>query len=491
MTGNANSQLKIFFTGSAISLIGMAILGLLNFLIRRKFALSLSVEDFGFLYSALALCSVFLAYLDIGLGQSCTILISKSIASGNNPKAKSYYIHFFLFKLIGGLFVFFCLAVTYRFWMNDFFKYNNPLPYFIIVLLLVIQSVSSAPTAVISALKKFTIKNIGLILNPLAIFIIIYFIYTEPEITIAASTFVIGISVLFLFEFAYVHKFGYKLRLKALKEKNIIPSMLHLSKWVAISTACLSTMYYMDTLMLTYLKGLKSVALYNIALPIMQIAQSMLVFPAVFLPIVSDLWEKHKLREISNIAKLIMSAIAYLLWPIMVTIILTSKILIILIFSSKFTSAAPALIILFGGMIFFCLGNFFMGTLNAGKRPKNVALTIIIACILNIILNTGLIPFFDICGAASATALSYILITIILFFVMRKELKSFYLPIKDNIYTAIIGLICIIAAIYFYSEHGYLKLITIAIIINTAYLILTIPKLRKIYSNMLKIWHQQ
>jgi O-antigen/teichoic acid export membrane protein len=62
--------------------------------------------------------------------------------------------------------------------------------------------------------------------------------------------------------------------------------------WVAVSTAGISSIYYLDTLCLTLLRSLDEVAIYNIALPLMQIAQCLMVFPVVFTPIAAEMWAK-------------------------------------------------------------------------------------------------------------------------------------------------------------------------------------------------------
>ncbi|MCP4179766.1 MAG: oligosaccharide flippase family protein [bacterium] len=419
------NHLTILIKGSIISFLGTGCLGILNYFVRRELALSLNLADFGFIYSVLALCNIFLAYLDMGLGQSAIILISKAFANKLKPLGNRYYLQILLLKFFFAIIVFIILVLTYKFWIVDFLKYSNTTPFFILLSLIVIQAVSSAPGAVTNALKKFALFNTAQILTPITILIIILFCNPIHSMNIYALAFPIGALVMFIYLFIVMLLKGYYPNAKSVKELFAISEIFHLGKWIAISTLGLTTMYYMDSLMLTWLDGLKAVGLYNIALPIMQIAQSLMVIPAVFLPIVSGMWMEDREIEISNICKTVSEITIYIFWPIAFSIILLAKYIIIFLFAPKFIAAAPALIILFVGNIFFSLASFYMGTLNAGKYAKSVALTIIVSALVNIVLNYFLIPYLGITGAAIATAISYLFIAYCLYILLKCNLNKF------------------------------------------------------------------
>ncbi len=477
-----SSHISAFIKGSVISFIGVGFLGIVNYFVRRTLALNLSTEDFGFLYSAMSLCMISLAYLDLGLGQSATILLSKSISERNKNKSKSIYSIFLAVKFSCALAVFLLLVFTYKFWLNDFFKYDKIIPFFAIIIILVSNSIVSAPYTVLTALKKFTQLNIYQLLGPLLILVVLLTIKINNEILIPAIIFPLSAFIVFIILSFMVGRLGFIPQFKCLRDRETFKSIFHLSKWVAISTAGLSTMYYLDSLMITYFRSLQEVALYNVALPIMQIAQSMMVIPGVFLPIVSEMWQKGKLKEISDICAVVTEFFLYLLWPIIFTIILASKYLIIFLFSAKFSEASNALIILFIGNIFFSLGSFYMGTLNAGYNAKSVAISIISGNIINIILNIVLVPMFGITGAASATALSYLSILIFLAFKMRASLGSF-LGLGSNkklLSIALIGIIGVIIAVSF-RNYSFKAVACTVIALNMLYFTLTYTKLKEFF----------
>lgn len=171
-------------------------------------------------------------------------------------------------------------------------------------------------------------------------------------------------------------------------------------------------MYYMDTVCLTWLVDLKSVAMYNIALPIMQIVQGFFVFPMIFTPYVAEMCQKKdyiRIRRTCYIGSLMM--LLTLPFFIFAGMHFASDIISIL-FDSKYADAAPAVTILWSGMVFFSIARFNINALNSSGKQRSTAYMIIICVLLNLTLNIILIPLFGYIGAATATATTYIIMAI-------------------------------------------------------------------------------
>ena len=475
-----STNLKILLKGSLISLVGTGVLGVLNYFVRRELALNLTLVDFGFIYSVLSLINIFLAYLDIGISGSATILISKSMINGSRELVNRYFSQIFFIKLFASLIIFFVLLFTYGFWVYDFFKFSDPLPYFILISMLLIQPIATAPNAVITALKRYAILSSGKIISPLIILVIIFF-YNKPEINLVAFLFPLGALAMLVFLFIVSSSFNYFPFVNSFKKIFRCGELFHLSKWIAVSTLGLTTMYYMDSLMLTWLDGLKSVGLYNVALPIMQIAQSLMVLPGVFLPIVSGMWANREENEIGKICSMITEITLYILFPVAISIVLLSKYLIIFLFSAKFTAAAPALMILFAGNILFSLANFYMGTLNSGKYAKKVAITVVLGVILNLSLNYILIPYISITGAALATACSYLFLTVYLFLSLKASIKTFSIKFNSLILFSCVGGVILAITLYVNFNYSFsLKnSILYFVLFNIIYFVVTIKVLKR------------
>ena len=70
-------HLKIFIFGSAVTITGNVVVGLVNYLVRRTLALNLSSSDYGSFYGTFALISILLAVFDFGLTDAGSVLVAE------------------------------------------------------------------------------------------------------------------------------------------------------------------------------------------------------------------------------------------------------------------------------------------------------------------------------------------------------------------------------------------------------------------------------
>jgi O-antigen/teichoic acid export membrane protein len=181
----------------------------------------------------------------------------------------------------------------------------------------------------------------------------------------------------------------------------------------------------MDTICLTWLKGLESVAMYQVALPIMQIAQGFFVFPVIFTPYVAEMWQKKDYAGIKRSCYL-GDLMMLLTLPVFILVgIYFAPYLIKILFDEKGIEAAPAVTILWCGMVFFSIASFNITALNSGGRQKHAAYIVLVCVFVNFALNVMLIPYFDYIGAALATATTYLIMAFAsitsLMFVFKKN----------------------------------------------------------------------
>ncbi len=101
--------------------------------------------------------------------------------------------------------------------------------------------------------------------------------------------------------------------------------------------------------------------------------------------------------------------------------------IITLLFDEKYVTVAPAVTILWGGMVFFSIASFNINALNSGNKQKIIAYMVASCVIINFVLNFILIPKWGYIGAAFATAITYLLMAlasiIILMIVFNKKIK--------------------------------------------------------------------
>jgi len=224
-----------------------------------------------------------------------------------------------------------------------------------------------------------------------------------------------------------------------------------LSRWTAVGLVGLTAISNMDQQLLTWLSNLERVGLYNIALPIAQIMQPLIILPVVFMPIVAELWQHGRKEEIAKLTEAITAVLFILLWVTMITLLPLAKFIISLLFGSQFTEAGTALTILCTGTIFFAAASFYISALNASGAARQGAVILIGGAIFNIICNAIMISLWNINGAATATALSYLFICMASYFVLHRKIPI-HMPLKSVLYIAFSGIIMTVAAAWLYGQ---------------------------------------
>ena len=407
------TQLKSFLHGSVASMIGVGMLGIMNYFTRRILSVNLSEIDYAFIYSAFALISVVMVFLDLGLAQASNILLAKSFAENDLQKSKKIFTLTFVTKLLLALIALVIMEILAPSLAHYYLKYpESTLLLMLMFLLIPTQTLESSLSCVISARKAFTTLNILMNIKAFIVLAGVFVCVKSYGVKSVALYFIAASITVTVLSFWIVRH--YKITLLPLKTINFkeLKKIFALSSWIAVSTAAISIMYSMDTICLTWLEGLKTVAMYQIALPVMQIAQSFFVFPMIFTPYVSEMWQKKDYAGIRRTCYL-GSLLMLLTLPVFILVgIYFAPDIISFLFDKKFIDAAPAVTILWSGMVFFSIASFNMNALNSGGKQKNVVYMVVPCVLLNLILNIILIPQLSYIGAALATAITYFIMAL-------------------------------------------------------------------------------
>ncbi|MDH5695327.1 MAG: flippase [Dehalococcoidia bacterium] len=173
--------------------------------------------------------------------------------------------------------------------------------------------------------------------------------------------------------------------------------------------------FWMDTLMLGYFKVPEVVGLYNAACPLAQfISHPSAAMLLIYTPVATGLYSQNLMAELRRNYTILTKWVASLTLPIFLVLCLFPEAVLNLLFGSAYITAAPALRIL---SLAFIIHNLFGprgATLIALGYPRFVMWSVLAAAIINVALNIVLIPPLGIVGAAIASAVSIILVDIIL-----------------------------------------------------------------------------
>lgn len=173
-------------------------------------------------------------------------------------------------------------------------------------------------------------------------------------------------------------------------------------------------MNWTDTLMIGYFKGSRLVGIYNAAVPLARLLTIFLgVAGFLYVPIISEFYAKSLTYEFKKIYQIITKWVFILTLPIFVAYVLYPRTIISLLFGIKYQGGFLSLQILSIGFIFHVMLGLNGLSLVVLGETKFIALYSLLAASINFILNTILIPFYGIKGAASATSISYIIANIL------------------------------------------------------------------------------
>jgi len=150
----------------------------------------------------------------------------------------------------------------------------------------------------------------------------------------------------------------------------------------------------------------------------------------------------------------------YVALPMMVGTILMAQKIIMLVFGEDFTRSIPTLQILIvsGGIIFF--NTYFAWFFNATNNQKRLVQILIVALVLNVIFNFVFILELSYIGAAIATVLTEIVIFIICYVYIHKNIVK--IAEYSFVYKSILATVIMSAGIYFFHSMKVIFLIGFA-----------------------------
>ncbi|MEK6936790.1 MAG: flippase [Nanoarchaeota archaeon] len=236
--------------------------------------------------------------------------------------------------------------------------------------------------------------------------------------------FVLSIIIVFFLSLFAFNKKIFSIFSREIKEKENKKELLNYSLPLMLKNFMWFIIAWTDLLMIGYFKTTSDVGIYNVALP----TSTLIIVPIygimyLFMPIISELYGKNNLDQISDIYKKVSKYSLLLNIPIFLIIFLLSKDLVLTFFRSEYISAALPLTILSIGYLVFSLSDISMNLLSVIKKTKTIFIIIAIFALSNIILNYFLIPKYSIVGASIATSLSFFIGAILMMLTSYKFTK--------------------------------------------------------------------
>ncbi|MBT4242085.1 flippase [archaeon] len=466
-----NNSLRIVAKSSFIVLIGLIFSKIMTYVYRIIIARELGPEVYGLFSLALMISTLFIALASLGLPEGLLRYIS--FYRGEKEKGKSQYIfRFSLFisiitSIIIGLVLFlFAEPVSTNIFNNSnltiFLKWFG-----IFIPLVTITNLFSLLTRAYEEIgwNSFIINIFQPFIKVTLLGILFFSGFKSMSIILSYNLSFIGVLILSLIVCSYKTADIFKIPNLDKKTKSKITKDLLAYSWPMMFLGMIMFIFYgIDSFIIgafTGSEGVYNVGIYNSAVPIASlIGIAPILFIQLFFPLITKEFAKKDTKLIKDLSKQIGKWIFILNLPLTLLMILFPEFLINLLFGPEYIPAKFALIYLAIGMFFFSVFNVSEKLLSMAGKSKAVLFNLILAAIINLILNLILVPAYGINGAAFATMATYIFWSIIS--VLQAKYYVSIIPVRRKMLTILLISIPSFLLVY------YVKQLVQPSLINTA-----------------------
>ena len=272
----------------------------------------------------------------------------------------------------------------------------------------------------------FIFSEIFKFLIPITLILISYFIFESNQKLLPIYCFIAALYItMFISGISWMKAFFLKPFID-ISYKQILSTAFPLF----LGASSLLIMTWVDTLMLGVYRSETEIGTYNIIAKISQVPTIVLVaVNGILAPKIANLYNKGKINDlqsvITNASKLILIGSA----PIFALLLVFHKFLFSFFDSSLIESNSVLFYLLVGQLFNVFAGSVAIILQMIGKQ-KIFSRIMLIALVINILLNFLLIKPFGINGAAIATSLSLIIwnVSCVVYLKLKLNLKSFYHP---------------------------------------------------------------
>src|SRR3989344_5417904 len=440
---------------------------------------SLTLDDFGLLYSALAIVGIVNIFKDLGTNAALVRFIPEFIVKKKNGKVKqAFYSSLLIQILIVGAATIVVFVFADAVSISVFGGAHAATLLKILILSALFSIIFVATQSTLQGMQKMKLYS-----------------FVEPF----RLLFALGIMVLLIGFGVAGAALGYTIAAALTSVVFFVlltkqfPEILGRNKISAAMTKSLLAfgfvfmagsfatynIQYADSIVLTFVRPLSDVGYYQAALSTSQMLW-MFVTPlaAVLFPLVAELYASKKLNELSSTLRTFSTVAIFLILPLSIIIFSFPEIVLNIFFGPSFLPAAGALRILSVGAVFFSLFFMFQTTLLGIGKPGTNTRVVFYMALINIPANIIFAYFFGIEGAAVVSTLSYFLGAVLTYIYIRRYLNA-RIPVVKMTKIFMSG---VITAAFIYlvkapiHPHAYLEAVIVlvpAFIIYSALIIVT------------------
>ena len=230
----------------------------------------------------------------------------------------------------------------------------------------------------------------------------------------------------------------------------------------ALTTIFVSIYYWIDSVMLSYIKGDEVVGWYNAAYRLMLI---FLIIPSIFNTVIYPVMSKES-KSKENLNFLFGQYLKYMIilaLPLGVGVVLFADLIIYLIYGVEYKPSIEALQILIWSAVFIYLSSPAARVFEIIGKQSLITKITALGAFFNVLLNLIFIPRFSLYGASFTTVLTEFLVLIILSWYITKECYS--LTKYSSIFIKVcLSIIITTIVVVLLCNNPYLKILIFGII---------------------------
>ncbi|MGV6831757.1 MAG: MATE family efflux transporter, partial [bacterium] len=375
-------------------------------IITTKFFSEEIVGQFNYINTVLILLS---SICMLGMGESFLLFSGKFEAENNETIIMDLYRKNIFILILSFSSLLLLYTISLKLFDFSFFTSTNTVLFNKIFSVLFFSSISLYNFQVIRGLRKLVLSEAfrNLIRYGLIFSIILTILILDQDPKYILNSFIIAFSLIAFstslivgWHFKNIHKEANS-RAHNLSTRTILLTSIPMS----ISFLSLLTMQSFDTIMIEYFINVKSVAFYTVAVKVTFIVGIMqLTINAVIAPDISKYWFENSEKKLTQLINKAIKLNFIFTFPIILILVIFSEPILLFLGESYLNSKTPLIVLLAGQVL-----NSFCGPvglyLNMTERQNVLLKILLIATLINIILNLFLIPKHGLFGAAVSTSI--------------------------------------------------------------------------------------
>jgi O-antigen/teichoic acid export membrane protein len=435
------------FLGFAWVSIGLLLASLCSYLLRILLARELSVSDYGLVYSVLALFGLVSVFQHLGLNDALVRFSSQYSVQGRMDKIKEIAV-LSLAMLVCSTAIVALLTTAFAPWLAAHY-FGDP----------------NATSLVRIFAAGFVLSSLGIVIGGLVrgrqqMALYAGYSLAQNLILLFATWTLLRLGIGMrsaMWAYLILYPLLYLLFVPVLASKTVpgfwrirtgytakqAKALVAYGIPVLLAGAGAALLTFTDTTLLTILSGLDEVGIYQAALPtanVLLLVAAILV--TVMMPLVSELWERGDKEILAYAIGDLYKYALLLILPITIATIVYPHIIINLLFGAAYVAAAPILQVLAIGTLLLTLSSINTSVLAGIGVPAENTKATIAAALVNVVLNLILIPRYGGLGAATATAISALLLFLASAWLVRRRVGA-----KFNL--AQLGAVLVAGALFF------------------------------------------